>query len=135
MVAVLALLFIAIPFVEIYVIIQVGHVIGLLPALALLIIISMVGASLVKREGLGVWRRVQERVDAHEVPGRELLDGLLVLLAGALLLTPGFVTDAVGILLLLPPVRAGIRALANRRFAHRVSGGVIDVRSIERRGR
>jgi UPF0716 protein FxsA len=134
-VAILALLIIAIPFVEIYVIIQVGHVIGLLPALALLIIISMVGASLVKREGLGVWRRVQERIDAREVPGRELVDGLLVLFAGALLLTPGFVTDAVGILLLLPPVRAGIRALATRRFAHRVSGGVIDVRSIERRSR
>ena len=135
MVAILALLFIAVPFVEIYVIIQVGHVMGILPALGLLIIISMVGASLVKREGMGVWRRMQERLDVGQVPGRELVDGVMVLLAGALLLTPGFVTDAVGVLLLLPPVRAGIRAIATRRLAHRVSDGVIDVRSIERRGR
>jgi UPF0716 protein FxsA len=134
-VAILALLFLAVPFVEIYVIIQVGHVLGLFPTLALLVAVSMLGAALVKREGLGVLRRARQRMDAGEVPGRELIDGVLILFAGALLLTPGFVTDALGVVLLLPPVRSGIRAIATRRLAHRVAGGVIDVRSIERRGR
>jgi UPF0716 protein FxsA len=134
-VAILALLFLAVPFVEIYVILQVGHVVGLLPTLALLIVISTAGAALVKREGLGVWRRAQERMEMGEVPGRELVDGVLVLVAGALLFTPGFVTDALGILLLLPPVRAGVRAIATRRLTYRVTDGVIDARSIERRSR
>jgi len=117
----LALLFLAVPFVEIYVIIQVGHVIGLVDTLAVLVLVSLVGAWLVKREGLSVLRRAQAQLDAGRVPGRELVDGVLVLLAGALLLTPGFVTDAVGILLLLPPVRAAMRAVARRRLARQVT--------------
>jgi UPF0716 protein FxsA len=134
-VALLALLLLAVPVVEIYVIVQVGHVMGLLPTLALLIVVSIAGAALVKREGLGVWRRASQRIENGEVPGRELIDGVLILLAGALLMTPGFVTDLLGIFLLLPPVRAAVRALISRRLTHQVSGGVIDVRSIERRGR
>jgi UPF0716 protein FxsA len=74
----------------------------------------------VKREGLGVWRRAQRQLDMGSVPGRELVDGILVLAAGALLLTPGFVSDCVGILLLLPPVRAAIRAVVVRRLRRRV---------------
>ena len=121
MIGLLALLFLAVPFVEIYVIIQVGHVIGLVDTLAVLVLVSLVGAWLVKREGLSVLRRAQAQLDAGRVPGRELVDGVLVLLAGALLLTPGFVTDAVGILLLLPPVRAAMRAVARRRLARQVA--------------
>jgi len=117
----LALLFLVIPFVELYVIVQVGHVIGLLDTFAVLVLVSLVGAWLVKREGMSVLRRAQAQVDAGRVPGRELVDGVLVLLAGALLLTPGFVTDAVGVLLLLPPVRASVRALTRRRLARQVT--------------
>ena len=110
MVAILILVFLVVPFVELFVIIQVGQAIGVLNTIGVLIAVSVVGAWLVKREGLAVLRRAQARVDQGAVPGRELVDGVLILFAGALLMTPGFVTDLVGILLLLPPVRAGLRA-------------------------
>jgi len=117
----LVVLFVLVPIVELYVIIQVGHVLGVLNTLALLLLISFVGAWLMKREGLNTWRRAQRQIDAGTVPGRELVDGALILLAGALLLAPGFVTDAVGLLLLLPPVRAAVRGVARRRLERRVT--------------
>ena len=108
----LAVLFLVIPFVEIYVLLQVSHVIGVPETLVLLIAVSVVGAWLVKREGLATWRRARQAIDAGRVPGTELVDGVLILLAGALLLTPGFVSDVFGIFLLLPPVRRGVRRFA-----------------------
>ena len=117
----LVLAFIVVPIVELYVIIQVGHVLGVVNTLALLLLISFAGAWLMKREGLNTWRRAQRQVDAGVVPGRELVDGALILLAGALLLAPGFVTDIVGLLLLLPPVRAGMRGFARRRVERRLA--------------
>jgi UPF0716 protein FxsA len=119
-VAVLFLLFLVIPFAELFVILRVAHVVGVLNTIAVLVVMSMVGAALVKREGIGVLRRAQERMNAGQMPGRELVDGVLVLFAGALLLTPGFLTDAVGVLLLLPPVRAAMRAGVIRRLRNRV---------------
>ena len=113
-------IFIGVPFAEIYVLLQVGHVIGILNTLALLILVSMVGAWLAKREGLGVLRRMQATVNAGRVPGVELIDGFLILLAAALMITPGFLTDIVGILLLLPPVRAGMRLSLRRYFVRRI---------------
>lgn len=110
----LFLLFLAVPFVELFVILQVGQAIGAVNTIGALILVSVIGAWLVKREGLSVVRRVQERVARGDVPGRELVDGALILFAGALLLTPGFVTDVVAILLLLPPVRAVVRSSATR---------------------
>jgi UPF0716 protein FxsA len=117
--AVLALLFLVVPFVELFVLIQVGQVIGALPTIALLVVVSIVGAWLVKREGLGVLRRAQEQIRRGEVPGRELVDGVLIVLAGALMITPGFFTDVFGIALLLPPVRAAVRAAASARLTRR----------------
>jgi UPF0716 protein FxsA len=116
----LALIFIGVPFVEIYVLLQVGHAIGALNTLALLVLVSIAGAWLAKREGLGVIRRIQTAVQAGRVPGAELIDGFLILLASALMITPGFVTDVVAIFLLLPPVRALVRRELRRRFAHRI---------------
>ncbi|MGH9179371.1 MAG: FxsA family protein [Acidimicrobiales bacterium] len=110
MLPLLFLAFLVVPFVELFVIIQVGQAIGVLNTIAVLILVSVVGAWLVKREGLSVLRRAQARVDQGALPGRELVDGVLILFAGALLITPGFVTDLVGVLLLLPPIRAGLRA-------------------------
>ena len=115
----LVVLFLVVPFVELFVIIQVGQAIGALPTIAVLVLISVVGAWLVKREGLGVLRRAQARMRSGEVPGSELTDGVLILFAGALLLTPGFLTDVLGILLLLPPVRAGMRQGATRALRRR----------------
>jgi len=116
----LFVIFIGVPFAEIYVLLQVGHVIGIFNTLGLLVLVSLVGAWLAKREGLGVLRRMQDTVRAGRVPGVELIDGFLVFLAAALMITPGFLTDVVGILLLLPPVRAGIRGALRRYLAHRI---------------
>jgi UPF0716 protein FxsA len=113
-------LFIVIPLIEIAVIIQVGEALGVLNTIGLLLLVSVVGAWLVKRQGLGVLRRIREQQQAGQIPAAAMFDGALVLVAGALLLTPGFVTDAVGLLLLLPPVRAGVRAFLRRRVMARV---------------
>jgi UPF0716 protein FxsA len=119
LVGALLLLFLVVPFVELYVLIQVGHVIGALPTIGLLIAVSVVGAWLVKREGFAVLARARQRIDAGEVPGKELVDGVLILLAGALLISPGFLSDVVGVLLLLPPVRAVMRGATVRWLARR----------------
>jgi UPF0716 protein FxsA len=116
----LVLAFIVLPIAELYVIIQVGGAIGALETIGLLILISVLGAWLTKREGLGVLRRIRAQIDARRVPAKELLDGFLILLAGALLLTPGFITDVMAVLLLLPPVRALIRATVARRMMLRI---------------
>ena len=123
MVAVLFLVFLVVPFVELLVILQVGRTIGALNTVALLILVSMVGAWLVKREGLSVVRRAQERMAAGAVPGRELVDGVMILFAGALLITPGFLSDALGVLLLLPPVRAALRGTVTRQLQQRAGFG------------
>ena len=117
---VLVVLFIGVPFAEIYVLLQVGQAVGVVNTLALLVLISVVGAWLAKREGLGVLRRMQRSIDNGRVPGAELVDGFLILLAGALMLTPGFLTDILAILLLLPPVRAVVRRELRRRIARRI---------------
>jgi UPF0716 protein FxsA len=117
---ILFLLFIVLPIVEIAVLIQVGQVIGAWNTIALLIIVGVAGAWLAKREGLAVYRRFRNQVESGVVPGREIADGFMILLAGALLLTPGFVTDVLALLLLLPPVRAAIRAGALHRVTRRV---------------
>ena len=116
----LAILFIVVPLAELYVILQVGQAIGVLDTIGLLILISVVGAWLAKREGIGVLRRIQRSIEAGRVPGTELIDGFLILLAGALMLTPGFLTDVLAILLLLPPVRVGVRRQLRRVFARRI---------------
>lgn len=120
MVPLLVILFIGVPFAELYVLIQVGHAIGVFNTLGLLLLVSIVGAWLAKREGISVIRRMQEALNAGRVPATELVDGFLILLAAALMLTPGFLTDIVAIFLLLPPVRALLRRELRRRFARRI---------------
>jgi UPF0716 protein FxsA len=120
MVVALALLFLVIPIVELAVIIQVGQSLGVLNTIALMLLVSFAGAWLVKREGIGVWRRFTAQVRGGSVPSREIADGVLILFAGALLLTPGFLTDVVGLLLLVPPVRAALRGAAMLRASRRV---------------
>ncbi len=119
MVGVLVVLFLLVPLAELYVIIQVGQAFGALNTVGLLIAVGAAGAWLVKREGVSVWRRFQRQVGAGSVPGREIADGVMILFAGALLLSPGFLTDLVALALLLPPVRAVVRAALMKRAAHR----------------
>ncbi|MBW3668631.1 MAG: FxsA family protein [Actinobacteria bacterium] len=128
MLGVLVLLFLVVPFAELFVLLQVGRVIGALETIGLLVLVSIAGAWLVKREGIGVLRRAEERLRQGGVPGRELVDGVMILFAGALLLTPGFLTDIVGILLLLPPVRAALRSSVVRWLKLRAGVGVVRYR-------
>ena len=120
-VGLLILLFILVPIAEIYVIIQVGQAIGALWTILLLIADSVIGARLLAGQGRSAWGRFQEALAAGRVPHREILDGVMVVAGGTLLLTPGFITDVVGLILLLPPSRALVRRWV--------------VRSIQRRGR
>lgn len=129
MVALLFLLFILVPILELYVLIQVGGWIGVLPTLALLVLDSVLGALLLRQQGRGAWRRLTEAMGAGRIPARETLDGALVILGGALLLTPGFVTDAVGLALLVPPTRAMVRPLLLRWAGRRVTFAAMTVRS------
>jgi UPF0716 protein FxsA len=107
--------------IELYVLVQVASAIGVLNAIGLLLAISIIGAWIVKRQGMAMWRRAQLQVTAGRVPTKEMADGVLLLLAGVLLLVPGFVTSAIGILLLLPPVRALVRGVLVRRWAGKVT--------------
>ena len=115
----LVVLFIVVPIVELYLIVQMSHAIGFANTLGLLIVISILGGWLVRHQGMRVWNRFQQQVHQGAVPSREIVDGALLLLAGALLLTPGFLTDAIGIVLLLPPVRAVVRVMVLRRMRRR----------------
>ncbi len=117
----LVLLFIAVPLIELYVIVQTAAGIGTLETIGLLLVVSVVGAWMVKAQGMAVLWRIRSKLQGGELPGRELVDGGLVLFAGALMLTPGFVTDGVGLLLLFPPTRMAIRPILVRRFRKRVS--------------
>jgi UPF0716 protein FxsA len=116
----LVLLFIAVPLAELAVIIQVGQAIGVWWTIGLLLADSILGAWLMRLQGRVAWRRFNEALQAGRVPGREVLDGALVIFGGALLLTPGFITDILGLVLLIPPTRALVRGVLTRRLAHRM---------------
>lgn len=105
---------------EIWVALQVAHHIGGLATIGLLLLISLSGPWLVRRQGAGVWRRASLRLSDGEVPGREAADGGLLLLAGVLLTFPGFITGALGALLLLGPVRTLVRAVSGAWLIRRV---------------
>jgi UPF0716 protein FxsA len=120
MLPLLLLLFIIVPIVELYVILQVGQAIGVLPTVVLLIADSVLGSVLMRSQGRAAWRRFNAALAERRVPHREVIDGVLVIFGGALLLTPGFVTDIFGIALLLPPTRAVLRGVLARRLLPRM---------------
>jgi UPF0716 protein FxsA len=115
----LILLFILVPIAEIYVIIQVGQAIGALPTIALLIVDSIIGAWLWRSQGRRAWAAFGEALRAGRVPHREILNGGLVIVGGAFLLTPGFISDIVGLVLLIPPTRALIARVITRMLLRR----------------
>jgi len=110
----LVILFIVVPILELYVIIQVGEAIGVWPTLALLLLDAVLGSLLLKHQGRGAWRRFNEAIAQRRFPGKEVADGLLIVIGGTLLLAPGFLTDIVGLFLLIPPTRAIARAVLKR---------------------
>ena len=117
----LVLLFIVVPIAELYVIVKVGELIGVLPTLILLLADALAGSWLLKHQGRGAWRRFNEALAARRFPGREVADGALIIVGGTLLLTPGFLTDIVGAFLLVPPTRALARRLLKRFAIGRVA--------------
>ena len=112
--------FIVVPLLELYVILKVGDAIGVLWTVALLLVDSVVGTMLFRSQGRTIWRRFNETMAAGRVPHRELIDGVLIIFGGAFLITPGFLTDILGLLLLLPPTRSVVRRLVARRLGRRI---------------
>ena len=118
--AVLALLFLVVPLLELFVIIQVGQAIGAMNTVGILLLDSIIGGWLMKREGMAALRRFQAKLSSGQLPENELIDGFCILFGGALMLTPGFLSDILGIVLLLPPVRAVIRPIVKRQVGKRI---------------
>ena len=120
MLPVLLVAFVCVPLAELWVLWQVGDAIGILPTLGVLLADSVLGGVLMRSQGRAAWRRFNDALQAGRPPAREVLDGVLIVFGGALLLTPGFVTDIVGLTFLLPPTRAVLRRVLVRRFAGRM---------------
>jgi UPF0716 protein FxsA len=117
----LVLVFIVVPIAELFVIIQVGEWIGVWPTLLLLLLDAIVGSWLLKREGRAAWRRFNQALAERRMPGKEVADGFLIILGGALLIAPGFLTDILGVLLLIPATRAVFRRILRRWTVGRVA--------------
>ena len=114
-------LFIVVPLAELYVILRVGDAIGAIWTILLLAADSVLGSILLRTQGRSVWRRFNAALADGKMPHREVIDGVLVVFGGAFLITPGFITDVVGILLLVPPTRAVIRRLLVSRLGRRIA--------------
>jgi UPF0716 protein FxsA len=131
--------FILVPIAELWLIIQVGGAIGVLPTIALLIADSLLGAALLRSQGRAAWARFNDAIARGKVPAREVFDGAMIILGGAFLLTPGFLSDLVGLFLLLPPtrslVRRGVTSFAARRTGLRWAVSAPGVRRAAGRGR
>jgi UPF0716 protein FxsA len=128
-------LVVVLPLVELYVIVQVGHQMGVLPTIALLIVISALGTSLVKREGLKVFREFTGAIQRGEEPSTQIVHGVCILAAGVFLLAPGFISDVLAITLLLPPTRKLIAMVVLRRSRAKITvirathtGPIVDIK-------
>jgi UPF0716 protein FxsA len=119
----LVLIFILVPIAELYVIIKVGGAIGVLPTLILLIADALLGSMLLRQQGRAAWVRFNRALSENRLPHKEVFDGVLIIVGGALLLTPGFITDIFGLVLLIPPTRALVRAVASRTVRRRMATG------------
>ena len=120
---VLALLFVVLPVIEIYVLIQIGQTIGAWWTVLVLVADGILGSWLMKREGTKAWRALREALDHGRMPARELADGALILVGGTLLLTPGFVSDAAGLFLVLPFTRPVARGALTRFLTRKFLSG------------
>lgn len=126
----LLLLFTVVPLVELLLLIEIGEQIGLGATILLIVTTGVIGASLAKHEGLRTLRDIQSEFNAGRLPGDHLVDALLILVAGAVLITPGVITDAVGFTLLIPPARRFIRKQLQRRFSGSIT--MVDMSRMQR---
>ncbi|PKF62008.1 membrane protein FxsA [Psychromonas sp. psych-6C06] len=121
----LFILFTTVSLLEIFVLVKVGGVLGALPTVALVIVTALIGSALVRSQGLQLVAQLQQRLAKGEMPGQQLIEGIMLIVTGVLLVTPGFVTDLCGLLLLQPSIRATIAKtiLANVKFSSATMGG------------
>ena len=127
----LLLLFTIVPLVELFLLVKLGTVVGVGPTVALVIFTGILGAWLARQQGLEVLRRVNEDLSQGRMPTEALMDGVLILIAGAVLLTPGLLTDALGFVLLIPRTRAEVRKIVAARFARRQNKGEPEIIDVE----
>jgi UPF0716 protein FxsA len=120
---VLAVLFVVVPLVEIYILIQVGQAIGPWWTILLLVADSILGSYLIKHEGRRAWRALKDAIESHRMPAKELADGALILIGGTLLLTPGFLSDVFGFFCILPFTRPVARRLLTEFITRKLLGG------------
>ncbi|MCA8924566.1 MAG: FxsA family protein [Planctomycetes bacterium] len=131
----LAFLFVVVPLVELYLLLQVGQVLGLGATVGLVLVTGLLGAALARQQGAAVLRKLEAAAASGEGVGQTLAEGALVLVAGVLLLTPGVLTDAVGLALLIPPVRRRVAPALARRFVRRAQASAhVHVQSFLHRG-
>lgn len=127
MLARLALLFVVVPLLELVVLIQLGQIVGLWPTIGLVVLTGIVGAALARAQGLRTLWAFQESTTRGALPTNAIQDGLAILVGGALLLTPGLLTDVLGFALLLPPTRRWIQARVRNAVARRLEDGRIEM--------
>ena len=134
----LIVVFVVVPLAELYVILKVAdNLLGWPLTIALLAADSLLGSWLLRSQGRAVWRRFNDTMRAGRVPHSEVIDGVLVIFGGAFLITPGFITDVIGLLLLIPPTRSGFRRLVRRTIERRTVVGMVGgsaARAARRRG-
>ena len=116
-------LFIVVPVIEIYLLIQVGSLIGAIPTILLILATAMIGATLLRQQGLSTLSRFQKNLSSGALPAQELIEGILLAVGGALLMTPGFVTDAMGFFCLIPPTRKTLAMYIMKRSAVQMQAG------------
>lgn len=127
MLARLVLLFLVTPAVELALLLKVGQLIGFWETVGIIVLTGVAGSYLAKREGLSAWKRLNQSLSKGGLPGKELLDGVIILVAGALLITPGVLTDVVGFMGLIPPTRALIRKLIMKRVKKKMEDGSLNM--------
>ena len=123
----LILLFLLTPAIELGLLIQVDKLIGFWPTIGLILVTGMAGSYLARREGVSTWKHLNRRLTQGDLPGKELVDGVIILVAGALLITPGVLTDVIGFMGLLPPTRYVIRQFVMKRIQKKVESGAIQM--------
>ena len=125
-------LFLVLPVVELALLVQVDNWIGFWPTVGLILATGLLGGMLARHEGLSVWRRLNQRLVEQGLPGKELLDGVIILVAGALLITPGVLTDVFGFMGLLPFTRTVIRKIVLKRIERAAQQGNISIVGFQR---
>jgi UPF0716 protein FxsA len=123
----LFLIFVLVPVIELTILIKVGSVIGTLNTITIILLTALIGAYLVRLEGLGVLYRIQKNMNEGIFPAEELINGVMILVAGALLLTPGFFTDVIGFLMVFPASRNVLKRIARRYIDRRIASSDITI--------